>query len=120
MFSLLMLSLALAAPAAAAQLAPATSDQLGAFSQSLALLQPKIDAATVDQQPRLSDNLQVRPDSDICYKIRAFVFSQGSHPKLLRETTCGPKAPTAKSIEGAKPRLVPLGGKDWPELSGQK
>ena len=115
MFSLLVLSLVLAAPTAAAEPALATSDPLGAFSQSLGLLQLKIDAAAGDQQARLSHDLQVRPDSDICYKIRAYIFSQGSRPKLLRETTCGPKAPAVKSIEGATPKLVPLDTKDNPK-----
>jgi hypothetical protein len=120
MFRLLVLSLAFAAPAAAAQPVVAASDPLVAFSQSLAHLQLELNAAAENRQAVSFDDLQVRPDSDICYKIRAYIFSQGSHPKLLRETTCGPKMPTAKSIEGAKPRLVPLDAKDTSVVSPLK
>lgn len=69
-----------------------------------------------DEPVQVADPIAIQPESDICYKIRAYIFSTDPVPKLLRETTCGPKRPTSKNIGGAKPKLVPIDAK---EKSGQ-
>jgi hypothetical protein len=120
MISLLVLSLALSAPATAVQAPTAPNDPLGASSQPLAQVQPEMPMKVEPETAGQFDTMETHPDSDICYKIRAFIFSQGTHPKLLRETTCGPKAPTTKSIEIAKPKLLPLDATDKQAASQQK
>ena len=114
MISLLLLSLALSAPSAAVQASTVTNDPLAASSQPFLLAQPDTPANIERENAAQFDAMGIHPDSDVCYKIRAFIFSQGAHPKLLRETTCGPKAPTARRLDGAKPELVPVDLKDKP------
>jgi hypothetical protein len=104
MVGLLILSLALSAPAAAAQNA-------SVGTQSAPSVQPpqQVDSLIALEQPTRSfDPIVVQPDSEICYKIRAYIFTKGSNPKLIRETTCGPKRPSARQVEGAQPKLMPL------------
>ena len=120
MISLLVLSLALSAPSAAVQASTGTSDPLAASSQPFGLGQSDAPLTLEQETAGQFDTMEIHPGSDICYKIRAFIFSQGAHPRLLRETTCGPKAPAAKSIEGAKPKLLPLNATDNPADSQQK
>ena len=120
MFSLLVLSLALSVPAAAGDSAAPVSDSLQDPAPPLVLLQQE-SPRIIEQEPvRSFDAMEIHPESDICYKIRAFIFSQGTHPKFLRETTCGPKAPTARQTDGVKPGLVPLNVKDKLTESPQK
>jgi hypothetical protein len=114
MVSLLVLSMVLSAPADAAQDSVFASDPLVASTPQTVLNVPESFVMTEGNPSGSLDLMQLRPESGICYKIRAFIFSQNSHPKLLRETTCGPKAPAAKSIEGARPKLLPLDAKDTP------
>jgi hypothetical protein len=116
MFSLLLLSLVLSAPAAAAQTGLVSSDPLVASPAPLVRMQPDSPMAVEGEQVRSFDALEIHPELDICYKIRAFIFSKGQNPRFLRETTCGPKAPTAKNVEGAKPRLIPLDSQSQPVL----
>jgi hypothetical protein len=73
----------------------------------------------VVQQAESFDPIFIQPDSEICYKIRAYIFSTGSNPKLLRETTCGPKRPSSKKIDG-KPEFVPLDMKAKPDGAQEK
>ena len=120
MFSLLVLSLALSAPSAAVQESTAANDPPLPSSQPFVLIQPDMPTKIEPETQPHFDAMEIHPDSDICYKIRAFIFSQGSHPRLQRETTCGPKAPTSKNVEGAKPKLVPLHTKDEPTDLQQK
>jgi hypothetical protein len=108
MISLLVLSLALSAPAEAEQMAAAPSDSIVAAAASPFLAGPETPALVEEPQAGSFDAMEIHPDTDICYKIRAYIFSTGPVPKLLRETTCGPKRATAKSVEGAKPKLVPI------------
>src|SRR5215469_5329321 len=107
MVGLLILSLALSAPASASQTGAVANGR--DLSQSVSLGQ---DSPMVVQQAESFDPIAIQPDSEICYKIRAYIFSTGSNPKLLRETTCGPKRPSTKKIEGAQPKLVPLDVRD--------
>ena len=111
MVSYLVLSLALSVPAAATQAATVANEP--AVTQSSPSVQLQQDSPPiVPEEPKQSfDPIVIQPDSDICYKIRAYIFSKGSNPRLLRETTCGPIRPTAQQLEGAEPKLVPLGVK---------
>ena len=116
MVGLLMLSLALSAPASASQAAaPANGRDL---SQPVSIGQ---DSPMIVQQEATEslDPLVIQPDSDVCYKIRAYIFSTGSHPRLLRETTCGPKRPSTKKIDG-KPEFMPLDMKAKPDEAREK
>ncbi len=111
MIRLLMFSLVLSAPLVAAQSATVPDDPLAVELPSLTLMQHAMPVQMAEEQQAKSesfDAMEIQPESDICYKIRAYIFSQGSHPKLLRETTCGPKAPETRQTEGFKPLLVPL------------
>ena len=114
MFSLLLLSLVLSAPSAAAQTAVVPEDSLATESMPQTLVQAETPLMIEDQQVSSFDAMEIHPDADICFKIRAYIFSTGPVPKLLRETTCGPKRPTAKNVEGAKPRLVPMDAGEQP------
>jgi hypothetical protein len=116
MVSLLLLSLALTTPSAAVPPAAAAAASLVVEPAPLMPIHHGMPQQMVDEEQasRQFDAMEIHPQSDICFKIRAYIFSQGPHPKLLRETTCGPKAPTAKQIDGFKPQLVPLDVKDEP------
>ena len=113
MIRLLMFSLVLSAPIVA-QAATVPDAPLAVEPPSLALMHHGMPQQMFEEQQasRQFDAIQIHPESDICFKIRAYIFSQGSHPKLLRETTCGPKAPAAKQIDGFQPLLVPLDIRD--------
>jgi hypothetical protein len=113
MFSLLLLLFALST-SAAAQTAVGSSDPLLMSAPPVVGIESDAPIIIGDGTAKSFDAMEIHPDSDICYKIRAFIFSQGPHPKLLRETTCGPKAPAARQTEGFKPQLVPLDVKDKP------
>jgi hypothetical protein len=111
MFSLLLLSTMLAATSGAAQSASTPGDIFADEPPALALAHHELpDQMTEEQQqqPTRFDAMEIYPEGDICFKIRAYVFSTGQVPKLLRETTCGPKRGKVKSIGGAKPKLVPF------------
>jgi len=110
MVSLLVLSLALSAPVAATQNGVVASNP--AVTQSSTQVQQESPLIEVEEPTPSFDPIVIRPDSDICYKIRAYIFSKGSNPRLLRETTCGPHRPTARQLEGTQPKLVPLDVKD--------
>ena len=105
MLSLLFLSSALAA---ASPLATASNDSPLTSPPPLVLVRPDAQMLNQQESDPSRDAMEFHPRSDICYKIRAYIFSTGSNPRFLRETTCGPRAPTAKSTHGFKPRLVPL------------
>jgi hypothetical protein len=64
--------------------------------------------------------MEVGPWSDCGIKMRAYVFSTGPVPKLLRETTCGPKRGEVKSIGGAKPKLVPIDAGEKPAVAPER
>ena len=121
MVSLLVLSLVLSAPTAAAQTAVVRDDSLVVEPPPLVLIHAGIPQQMIEEQQAQSfDAMEIHPESDICYKIRAYVFSTGAVPKLLRETTCGPKRATAKSVEGAKPKLVPVDAGEKPALAPER
>jgi hypothetical protein len=107
MVSLLVLSLALSAPAAAAQNA-------AVGTQSAPSVQPQQQDSLIgpEEPTRSFDPMVIQPDSEICYKIRAYIFSKGPSPRMIRETTCGPKRPSARQVDGAQPKVVPLDVKD--------
>lgn len=120
MFSLLMLSMMLSAPAAAVQTPEPSDDPIAEPPQAFVLVQPNAPL-DIKQEPLQSfDAMEIHPESDVCYKIRAFVFSTGRNPKLLRETTCGPNRASTKQTEGYKPKLLPLNVTDKPADSPQK
>ena len=112
MVSLLILSLALSAPVAATQNGVVASNPAVTQSSPSAEGQQESPLIEVEKPTQSLDPIVIQPDSDICYKIRAYVFSKGSNPRLLRETTCGPNRPAARQLEGTQPKLVPLGPKD--------
>ncbi len=115
MVSLLLLSMALSASASSAGLATAPGDTLGVEPPPLAAMHAGLPQQMIEElQIRTSDPMEVRPDTAVCYKIRAYIFSEGSNPKLVRETTCGPSPAATKKIEGSQPKLVP------PDASGDK
>jgi len=117
MVSLLALALALSAPIAAAPTA-AASDPAGTQSSSVPVEQD-LSRGTADEAEEPFDSIVVQPDSDICYKIRAYIFSKCSNPRLIRETTCGPTAPSARKI-GGKPGFMPLDMKVKPDGTPEK
>ena len=109
MVGLLMLSLALSAPVHATQVAAVANGRDLSQSTNIGQDSPMI---VQDEATGSLDPLAIQPDSDVCYKIRAYIFSKGSNPRLLRETTCGPRRPATKKIDGVQPRLVPLEVRD--------
>jgi hypothetical protein len=99
MVGLLILSLALSAPAVAL-------DQNLPSTEVKPLL-PQGFEFTDQQAPASSfDKMELHPASGICYKIRAYVFSQDANPKFLRETTCGPNVSQTRKTNGYKPIVV--------------
>lgn len=114
MVSLLLLSIALSTPTAAAQLAVLPGDPFVVESPPLVLVQPELPLIVGEAQSESFDAMEIHPDTDICYKIRAYIFSKGSNPRLLRETTCGPSRAATKRTDGEKLPLVPLDVKDSP------
>lgn len=108
MVSLLLLAMALSAPLSTAQTAVVPDEPLVVERAPLVFMHHGVPQQMIEEQQTQSfDAMEIRPDTDICYKIRAYVFSKGPVPELLRETTCGPKRAAAKSVEGVRPRLVP-------------
>ena len=118
MVSLLALSLALAAPASATQAATDGVDPVRLAANVVAQMQLETPMLTGTDAPPQIDEMTIRPDASVCYKIRAFIFSKGQNPKLLRETTCGPKAATERQTDGLK--LVPLEQRVDPEIAPRK
>src|SRR5215472_10441488 len=114
MLSLLVLSLVVNAPVGAVKAsAPETPLLAG---HSINVEQPDGPAIGVEA---LDSKIDIRPNSDICYKIRAYIFTKGRNPQFLRETTCGPKAPGTKKLDG-KPGFMPLDLKARPESTPQQ
>ncbi len=107
MVSLVLLSLVLSTPSAAST-AVASGDPLLAESTPQIVVNADDPGAVVEPQSKVFDAIEVHPNTDVCYKIRAYIFSSSPTPKLLRETTCGPKRPTTRNVGGAKPKLVPI------------
>ena len=121
MISLLLLSMVLSTPSAATQTAVVASDSPAVAPRPLVLVHPGLSQQVVhEEQVRSFDPMEIRPEGDICFKIRAYIFSTGPDPKLLRETTCGPKRPTAKSVGGTKPKLVPVDSEDQPVVPPER
>jgi len=123
MLSLLLLSLVLSAPAAAVSQAAqlAVGPQPDALAADASTLRQRADGFKFkDESSPSFETMEIRPDSDVCFKIRAYIFSTGPVPKLLRETTCGPKRGELKSVEGAKPRLVPVDAGEQPVVAPER
>lgn len=123
MYSLLLLSTMLAATSGAAQSASTPGDIFAVEPPALVLAHHEAPEQTIgehQQQPTRFDAMEIYPEGDICFKIRAYVFSAGPVPKLLRETTCGPKRGEVKSIGGAKPKLVPIDDQDKTTAAPQR
>lgn len=118
MLSLLALSLVLSSPVAATQAAVAQTEQ--GITPSQLVLPPGMKFDGGAEPVPTTDGAEVHPNSEVCYKIRAYIFSTGRNPKFLRETTCGPKAPTARQTNGAEPRFMPLDMKISPAESPEK
>jgi hypothetical protein len=107
MLSLLLLSAALATASPSVQATALSNDPLLNGSLGNGLIQPDLHNSGKNQSEQF-DSMEFHPNADVCYKIRAYIFTKGPSPKFLRETTCGPKAPAARETDGFKPRLVPL------------
>jgi hypothetical protein len=122
MFSLLLLSTMLAAPSAAVQPATAPGDLIAVEPPALVAVRHGFPDQMIEeqQQPTRFDAMEIYPQGDVCFKIRAYVFSTGPVPKLLRETTCGPKRGEVKSIGGAKPKLVPIDAQEKTSASPER
>ena len=115
MLSLLMLSLSLST-VAAAEVSAAPNQPLGVPSKPFVLVQPNGPMIIEDEEVvRPFDNVEIHPDRDTCYRIRAYLFTKGRNPQFLRETTCGPNPPTAKKMHGTKPGFIPLELRGKPE-----
>ena len=119
MVSLLLLSLVLSTPATATQ-AAMPSNPLAVQPPSTDDVRPEMRLLVEEPEAESFDAMAIHPDADICYKIRAYIFSTGPNPKLLRETTCGPTRSELKKLQGEKPKLVPLNVEDTPTGSPQK
>jgi hypothetical protein len=114
MVSLLFVSLALSTSASIPAQAPAaTVDPLLVASQPFVQIQPNGPS-----QP--FDNMEIHPDPEVCYKIRAYWFTKGENPRFLRETTCGPTRTNAKQMKEVKPGLMPLDLKATPDRTPQE
>jgi len=113
MLSLLVLSLVVSAPVGAVKTAVPETPLLA--GQPVNVEQP--EGPTIGLEGPAS-NFDIRPNSDICYKIRAYIFTKDRNPQFLRETTCGPIAPSTKKLDG-KPGFMPLGLKARPESTPQ-
>jgi hypothetical protein len=120
MVTLILLSMVLSAPSAAAETAVLPGDGLTVEIPNLPAQSHLPLFRPTDEPMVVADPIAIEPESDICYKIRAYIFSTDRIPKLLKETTCGPKRPTAKSVEGFKPRLVPLDVKEKPAAAPER
>jgi hypothetical protein len=113
MLSLLLLSMALSAPATAARKAVVPGNSLVVEPPPLVLMHAGLPQQLIEElqwarsHPQ-SVEVKGQFDERICYKIRAYVFSNEPAPKLMRETTCGPLPVTTRQIDGATPKLVPL------------
>jgi hypothetical protein len=113
MVSLLVVSLVLSTTASIPTQVPAApADPLLVASQPFVLIQPNGPV-----QP--FDNMEIHPDPEVCYKIRAYWFTKGQNPRFLRETTCGPTRTNAKQMREAKPGLMPLDLKAKPDRTPQ-
>jgi hypothetical protein len=120
MVSLLLLSMALSTPTTAAQPGVVPGDPLVVESPPIVLVQPELPAIVEEPQSESFDAMAIHPEMAICYKIRAYIFSKGSNPKLLRETTCGPSRAATKRTDGEELQLVPLDVKGSPTALPQK
>lgn len=121
MFSLLVVSLTLSTAGSLPAEAPvAPQNPLLVPSQPFVLVQPKGPIVFEVGPVRPFDDMEIHPDSDVCYKIRAFLFTKGQNPRFLRETTCGPTQANAKQMNGAKPGLRPLELKAKPDRMPQE
>ena len=122
MLSLLALSLALSTPvSAAAQTPVAANNPLVVPSQPFVLVQPNGPMIVEEEDAvRPFDDMEIHPNSDVCYKIRAYIFTKGRNPRFLRETTCGPKVPTVRKMDGTKPGFMPLELKANPDVESQQ
>src|SRR5450755_2437167 len=117
MTSFLLLSLVLSVPAAAAQTAPVVSNPLVAEAAPQVFVDLESPLIVEEQQARSFDTMEIHPDGDTCFKIRAYIFSTGPLPRLQRETTCGPKRGALKSIDRAKPKLEPIDAGEKPAVT---
>lgn len=114
MLSLLLLSMALSTPTAAAQTAVAPDNS---FVVEPAPLVPMHAGLPQDlmknykwsrSRPQSAEEIADQSDERICFKIRVYVFSNEPAPKLIRETTCGPLPVSKRQIDGTTPKLIPL------------
>jgi len=111
MLRLLLLATMLSLSSFAAQPVTAPGDLFAVEAPPLVLAHHELPEQMIEDQQQQStrfDAMEIYPEGDVCFKIRTYVFSIGPAPKLLRETTCGPKRGEVKSIGGAKPKLVPI------------
>ena len=114
MVSLLLLSLVLSTPTATAQATVVAGNPVVAEPAPQVLATPEMPLIVEEPQSESFDAMAIHPDADICYKIRAYIFSTGPMPKFLRETTCGPKHGELTRLEGEKPKLVPIDAGEKP------
>ena len=118
MFSLLLLSMALSAPATATPVSAVAVNPGQLDSSDLVQMQFGSPEPRTEERAQGADSMAIHPDPSVCYKIRAYIFSEGHNPKLLRETTCGPKAANSRQTDGFQ--LVPTSQKTKPDIAPQE
>ena len=118
MFSLLALSLALSTAGSTSHDSAAALNSRALASSALLQMQSGLPDALADERAPQIDSMAIHPDPSICYKIRAYIFSKGRNPKLLRETTCGPKPANSRQTDGFQ--LVPMNQKTKPDIAPQE
>jgi hypothetical protein len=75
---------------------------------------PSADGSATTQSFQITpvsprDDAAALPPGDVCYKIRAYIFKRDDDhaPEMVRSTTCGPRIPHQKNIDGPNAKLVP-------------
>lgn len=108
LFLLLLTSAAICCAAQASQpVAPSPMIATVEHMSSLDSSSPSQSFQIMPTSPR--DDGAFLPPSDICYKIRAYIFKRDDDhaPEMVRSTTCGPRVPHTKNITGPPAKLVP-------------
>lgn len=103
MTGLLLLAVVLSATPATQ---PASPPQANISTDTQAATDPVEGSSSYDQ-------LQVRPNADICYKIRAYIFKRDDDhaPRMVGSTTCPSQRPRTRSTDGFVPHLEPATAK---------
>jgi len=108
--SLLLLAILIATAAVAiGQTKSSESAPMVANAESLPLLNGDGSQSFQLTPASPNDEGAILPSDDVCYKIRAYIFKRDDDhaPEFVRSTTCGPRRPHTKNVDGPKAKLVP-------------